>query len=139
MRKNYEIDMLQGSYIKKLAVFAFPLMVSSVLQLLFNAADIAVVGNFAGDASLAAVSSTSSLVNLFVNLFVGLSVGTNIITAQMIGENKKEGIQKVVHTSIAMGVVYGIVVTLIGIVSSKKLLIMMSTPEDVIDLSTLYL
>ena len=139
MRKNYEIDMLQGSYIKKLAIFAFPLMVSSVLQLLFNAADIAVVGRFAGDASLAAVSSTSSLVNLFVNLFVGLSVGTNIITAQMIGENKKEGIQKVVHTSIAMGVVYGIVVALIGIFSSKKLLIMMSTPLDVIDLSTLYL
>lgn len=137
--KKYEIDMLSGSYLKKLAVFAFPLMMSSVLQLLFNAADIAVVGRFAGDTSLAAVSSTAPLVNLFVNLFIGLSIGTNIITARLIGEDRKDGIQKIVHTSIAMGALYGAVMTVIGMVLAKKMLILMGNPGDVIDLSTLYL
>lgn len=139
MSRKYEIDMLKGNYLRKLAIFAFPLMLSSVLQLLFNAADIAVVGKFAGDNSLAAVSSTSSLVNLCVNLFIGLSIGTNIITARMLGEGNEDNISKVVHTSIALGVYFGIFMSIFGFFYAKKMLIMMDTPFDILDLSTLYL
>ena len=131
--------MLSGHFISRLALFALPLMLSSVLQLLFNAADIAVVGRFAGDTSLAAVSSTSSLVHLCVNLFIGLSVGTNIITARMIGENHTEGIKKVVHTSIAMGLVYGLGGAVLGVLLAGRLLTAMGTPDNVFNLSTLYL
>ena len=137
--KKYEIDMLSGNYVRLLAKFAFPLMLSSILQLLFNAADIAVVGRFAGDTALAAVSSTSALVNLCVNLFIGLSVGTNIITARMIGENHTEGIHKVVHTSVAMGILYGTIVAVFGIFFAGTMLQMMGNPENVIDQATLYM
>lgn len=139
MSRKYEIDMLKGNYFRKLAIFAFPLMLSSVLQLLFNAADIAVVGKFAGDNSLAAVSSTSSLVNLCVNLFIGLSIGTNIITARMLGEGNDEDISKVVHTSIALAVYFGIFLSVFGFLFAKGMLLLMDTPSNILDLSALYL
>ena len=88
--KRYEIDMCNGSILKKMLLFALPLMCSSMLQLLFNAADIVVVGRFAGDNSLAAVGSTSSLINLLTNLFVGLSVGANVLVAQYYGAKKEK-------------------------------------------------
>ena len=88
--KKYEIDMCNGPILKKMLIFALPLMLSSILQLLFNAADIVVVGRFAGDDSLAAVGSTSSLINLLTNLFIGLSVGANVLVARYFGAKKEE-------------------------------------------------
>lgn len=89
-RKKYEIDITTGPILKKMIAFAFPLMCSSVLQLLFNAADTVVVGKFASDNSLAAVGSNSSLINLMTNLFIGLSIGTNVLIGKSVGANDKE-------------------------------------------------
>ncbi len=137
--KTYEIDMTSGPLLKKMLVFAVPLMGSSILQLLFNAADIIVVGRFAGDNSLAAVGSTSALINLMVNLFVGLSVGANVITAKYFGARKNNDISAAVHTSITIGIYSGIILTVAGIAGARKILVWMQTPEEVIGLASLYL
>ena len=99
---NKEVDMLNGNLMKKIIVFAIPVMLSSILQLLFNACDLIVVGKFAGDDSLAAVGSTTSLVSLIVNLFIGFSVGANVAVARSIGKQDKEKCEKLVHTSILL-------------------------------------
>lgn len=98
-KKKYEIDMCSGSILKKMLLFSIPLMFSSILQLLFNAADIIVVGRFAGDNSLAAVGSTSSLINLLVNLFIGLSVGANVLVARYYGAKHEKDLSTTVHTA----------------------------------------
>ena len=100
--KKYAMDMCEGPVLKKMLHFALPLMVSSLLQLLFNAADIIVVGRFAGDNSLAAVGSTTSLINLLVNLFIGLSVGANVLVAQFFGAKREEDLSLTVHTALAI-------------------------------------
>ena len=96
--KRYEMDMCNGPLFKKMLIFTLPLMASSLLQLLFNAADIIVVGRFAGDNSLAAVGSTSSLVNLLVNLFMGLSIGANVFVARFYGARREKDLSETIHT-----------------------------------------
>ena len=138
-KTKYEIDMCSGSIIKKMFLFAVPLMFSSILQLLFNAADIVVVGQFAGDNSLAAVGSTSSLINLLVNLFVGLSVGANVLVAHYYGAKEMEDLKKAVHTVVTISIISGIIMTIVGVVGARQFLIWMDTPAKVLELATTYL
>ncbi len=137
--KKYEIDMCSGAILPKLLRLTLPLMLSSVLQLLFNAADIIVVGNFGADNSLAAVGSTTALVNLITNLFLGLSTGANVMTSRYMGAKDNERVSKTVHTSIFLSIVSGLILTAVGIPLAEKMLILMKTPAEVLDLSTLYL
>lgn len=139
LKKKYEIDMCSGSVFQKMLLFAVPLMCSSILQLLFNAADIVVVGRFAGDNALAAVGSNSSLINLLTNVFVGLSIGTNVLTAQYYGGKKEKDLKETVHTSILLSICSGIILTVIGILGAKPLLELMQAPEEVLGLAVIYL
>ena len=141
-RKNKvknEIDMCNGPILKKMLIFTLPLMCSSMLQLLFNAADIIVVGRFAGDTALAAVGSTSSLVLLLSNLFIGLSVGANVLAARYFGAQRGNELSKAVHTSLLLSMISGVVLTLMGVFLAKPILQMMDTPDNVLNLSVLYL
>lgn len=134
-----EVDMCHGPLTLKIIAFTIPLIISRMLQLLFNAADVIVVGRFAGSESLAAVGSTTSLINLLVNLFVGLSVGANVVQARAFGLQHQKDIRETLHTSMLISVFGGVLLTLIGIPLSRYALEWMGSPEDVIDLSTLYL
>lgn len=138
-KKKYEIDMCSGSVFQKMLLFAIPLMCSSILQLLFNAADIVVVGRFAGDNALAAVGSNTALINLFTNLFIGLSVGTNVLTAQYYGAKKETDLRETVHTSMLLSIYSGMILTIVGVVGARFLLELMKAPSEVIGLATLYL
>lgn len=137
--KKYEMDMCSGSILGKILLFAIPLMCSSLLQLLFNAADIIVVGRFAGDNSLAAVGSTSSLINLLTNFFLGLSVGANVLVARYYGAKQQKDLSETVQTAMTLSLYSGVLLTIIGCVGAKQILIWMQTPEDVLPLATLYL
>lgn len=137
--KHYEMDMCSGAILPKLLRFALPLMCSSILQLLFNAADIIVVGRFAGDNSLAAVGSNTSLINLLVNLFIGLSVGANILAARHFGAGDREGLRQTVHTSMLLGLVSGCFLAVVGVAGAKTILTWMQAPPEVLDLAALYL
>ncbi len=137
--KKYEIDMCSGSIFRKMLLFAVPLMCSSILQLLFNAADIVVVGRFAGDHALAAVGSNSSLINLLTNLFIGLSIGTNVLVAQYYGAKKERDLKETVHTSILLSVFSGIILTIVGIVAARQILTWMQAPPEVLELAVVYL
>lgn len=137
--KKYEIDMCSGGIVGKMLLFALPLMLSSILQLLFNAADIIVVGRFAGDNSLAAVGSTGSIVNLLTNVFLGLSVGANVMVARYKGAGKEEEVSQTVHTAITLALISGAILTVAGVLGAKQILVWMSSPAEVIDLSALYL
>ena len=131
--------MTQGAIFPKLLEFSVPLIFSSILQLLFNAADIVVVGRFAGDNSLAAVGSTGSLINLLVNLFMGLSIGTNVLAANYFGQKNKNKLQEAVHTSMLISVISGIILTIIGVIFTTPILEFMQTPEEVLKLASIYL
>ena len=137
---SYEMDMLNGPLWGKLIAYALPLMLSGFLQLLYNAADNVVVGRYAadGDAALAAVSSTGSLINLIVNLFIGLSVGTSIVVARYKGAGLHEDVSKTVHTSVTVSVVFGMILLAIGVCFAGPLLKLMDSPDDVIDLAAVY-
>ena len=137
--KKYEIDMCNGPILKKMLRFALPLMCSSILQLLFNAADIIVVGRFAGDDSLAAVGSNTSLIGLLTNLFIGLSIGANVLTARYYGAKKQRELRRTVHTAMLLSMISGLLLTVIGIIGARSILRLMNTPESVLDLATLYL
>lgn len=139
MRKSYEIDMCNGPLLGKILIFAVPLMLSGILQLLFNAADIIVVGRFSGSHALAAVGSTSALINLLVNVFIGLSIGTNVLVAQYYGAKDKENVSETVHTSILVSIICGLVLVVIGLVLAKPILELMGTPENVLDQAVLYI
>lgn len=139
MNKKYEIDMCSGSVFRKMLLFALPLMCSSILQLLFNAADIVVVGRFAGDNALAAVGSNTALINLLTNIFVGLSVGSNVLTAQYYGAKKNADLKETVHTSMLLSMYSGVILTVIGFVGARGLLELMQAPPEVLDLAVLYL
>ena len=139
MNKRGILDMTTGPFFKKILIFAFPLMLTGVLQLVYNAADIMVVGRFAGSAALAAVGSTSSLINLIINLFIGLSTGAGVITARHIGANLSERMHKCVHTAMAISIISGLAVCLFGYFLSGTFLKLMGTPEDVLPLATKYL
>ena len=137
--KKYAMDMCEGPILKKMLLFALPLMASSLLQLLFNAADIIVVGRFAGDNSLAAVGSTTSIINLLVNLFMGLSVGANVLVARFFGGKRENDLSATVHTAMTISIISGIVLTIIGISGARVILTLMQTPENVLGLAVVYL
>ncbi|MDO4387758.1 MAG: MATE family efflux transporter [Eubacteriales bacterium] len=138
---RYEIDMTHGPILKKLLLFTVPLILSSILQLLFNAADVVVVGRFAqqGDLCLAAVGSTGSLTSLIVNMFVGLSVGTNVVAARAWGSGDHKAMEESVHTSMLVSIVSGVILAVVGVIGARVFLEWMNTPGEVIDLSSLYL
>lgn len=131
--------MCSGSVFSKMLLFALPLMCSSILQLLFNAADIVVVGRFAGDNALAAVGSNTALINLLTNIFVGLSVGSNVLTAQYYGAKKGSDLKETVHTSMLLSIYSGVLLTVIGLVGARGLLELMQAPPEVLELAVLYL
>lgn len=137
--RSYEIDMTSGPLFSKIVLFSLPLMLSGMLQLLFNAADVIVVGRFAGESSLAAVGSTGSVTMLLINLFIGFSVGTNVLTAQAIGSKDKNMASETVHTSVLFSVICGVCLAVLGFVLARPILTMMDTPADVIDKATLYM
>lgn len=138
-KNKYEIDMCNGSIMDKLISFSLPLMLSSVLQLMFNAVDIIVVGRFTGSQALAAVGSTTALINVFVNLFIGISLGANVLAARFYAAKKDKEMSETVHTAITMALVSGIIMAFVGLIFSKWALMLMGTPDDVINLSTLYM
>ncbi len=137
--KKYEIDMCNGPLLGKILVFYVPLMLSGILQLLFNAADIVVVGRFAGNEALAAVGSTGSLTNLIVNLFIGLSVGANVLVARFYGAGQGGELKEMVQTAVATAVAGGVILVFLGFFVSGPALRLMGTPDDVISHSVLYM
>jgi putative MATE family efflux protein len=136
---KYEIDMCNGPLFGKILLFYVPLMLSGILQLLFNAADIVVVGRFAGSESLAAVGSTSSLINLLVNIFIGLSVGANVLVARYYGAGQQKELDEMVHTAVMTSFVSGCILIIAGAGLASPALTLMGTPENVIDKSVLYM
>lgn len=138
-KNKYEIDMVNGSIMPKLITFAIPLMLSGILQLLFNAVDIIVVGRFSGSQSLAAVGSTSSLINMLTNLFIGISLGANVLAARFYAAGKHKEMSETVHTSILTAFISGVLMIFVGIFFSRPALELMDTPSDVIELATLYM
>ena len=139
MNKSHEIDMCNGPIFGKVLKFALPLMLSGVLQLLFNAADIIVVGRFAGSQSLAAVGSTSALINLLINIFIGLSVGANVVVAKAYGARNQRDISRAVHTALTLSIISGLILIVVGVASARVLLELMGTPDDVLDKAVLYM
>ena len=140
MKKNkYEIDMCNGTIMDKLISFSLPLMLSGILQLMFNAVDIIVVGRFSGSEALAAVGSTTALINLFTNLFIGISLGANVLAARYYAAGRDKEMSDTVHTAIALALVSGVVMAFVGLFFARLALLWMGTPDDVIDLSTLYM
>ena len=137
--KKYEIDMCNGPVLKKMLFFSVPLICSGVLQLLFNAVDVVVVGRFAGDNSLAAVGATTSLINLLVNLFVGLSIGANVLVARFYGAKQQVELDETVHTSIMLSILGGIILTIIGVTFAPIFLKWMATPANILGLASTYL
>ena len=137
--KSYQMDMCTGSILKKMLIFSLPLMASSMLQLLFNAADIIVVGRFAGDNALAAVGSNTALINLLTNFFMGLSIGANVLVARYFGAKNDKDLSETVHTAMMLSIYSGIILTVIGVLCAKQILIWMQTPEAVLGLATVYL
>lgn len=138
-QKKYEIDMCHGPLLGKILVFSIPLMLSGILQLLFNAADVVVVGRFAGSQSLAAVGSTSSLINLLTNVFIGLSVGSNVLIARYYGAGQEQEVSDTVHTAVLLSVISGVILCVAGIILAAPMLRWMGTPEDVLDKAVLYM
>lgn len=135
------MDLTKGSVFKKLVVFAIPIFLSGLLQQLYHSADVVVVGNFARDSktALAAVGSTGAITNLILNLFLGLSVGANVVCANLYGAREKEKLDLAMHTSILIAVISGVFVGLVGVVFAKPLLLLMGSPETVIDQAALYM
>lgn len=131
--------MVNGTIMPKLITFAIPLMLSGILQLLFNAVDIIVVGRFSGSQSLAAVGSTSSLINMLTNLFIGISLGANVLAARFYAAGKHKEMSETVHTSILTAFISGVLMIFVGILFSRPALELMDTPSDVIELATLYM
>lgn len=140
MKNNkYEIDMCNGTLMDKLISFSLPLMLSGILQLLFNAVDIIVVGRFTGSQALAAVGSTTALINIFTNLFIGISLGANVLAARFYASGKEKEMSETVHTSITLALISGLVMALAGVFLARFALNLMGTPNDVIDQSVLYM
>ncbi len=135
---KYELDMTSGNLLKKIVLYTIPIMLTGILQLLYNAADVVVVGQFAGKEALAAVGSTGSLINLIISLFMGLSVGSSVSYARSVGKGDLERANRVVHTAVLVSVISSVFLTIIGIIFAKDFLKMMDSPNDVIDLATVY-
>ena len=131
--------MCNGSIMDKLISFALPLMLSGILQLMFNAVDIIVVGHFTGKQALAAVGSTTALINVFTNLFIGISLGANVLAARFFASGREKEMSDTVHTAILLALISGILMAGIGVISAKGALLLMGTPDNVIAQSTLYM
>lgn len=138
MKKN-NIDMINGPIVPSIIKFAIPMLISGLLQILFNAADTIVVGRFAGHTSMAAIGSTGSLTNLLVNLFMGISIGVNVVVARGIGMKDEKSVDLAIHTAITLSVLSGVGLAVIGFILSPTLLSLMDTPYDIIDKSVLYM
>lgn len=138
-KKEYSIKMTEGALFPKIVSFTIPLILSGILQLLFNAADMIVAGRFVGKEALAAIGTTSSLINLLVNVFMGLSTGSNVLVARFYGSKCEKDVSETVHTSILISLISGIALSIIGIVFAPKILVLMGTPEDILPLSSLYI
>ncbi len=136
---KYEIDMCNGSIMDKLISFSLPLMLSSILQLMFNAVDIIVVGRFSSSQALAAVGSTTALINIFTNLFIGISLGANVLAARYFAAGRDEEMSEAVHTAITLALISGVIMAFVGVGMSRTALSLMDTPPDVIDLSAVYM
>lgn len=139
IHQKLNVDMLHGSLIKNILLFSLPLMLTGILQLLYNAADIIVVGQFAESGSIGAVGVTSQIINLIVNTVIGLSVGSCVVVARYFGAGNYKGVSRAVHTSILLSLIMGIVVAIIGFFTSRLILTACSTPSDIIDRSTIYM
>lgn len=137
--KKKQMDMIHGPMFYKILFFALPLAASSILQQLFNSADVAVVGRFAGSAALAAVGGNSPVINLLINMFVGLSIGANVIIANFIGQGREDKVKEAVHTVMSVALISGVSLLVIGIIIAKPILLMINTPSEVINLAVLYL
>ncbi len=138
-KSKYEIDMCNGSIMDKLVSFSLPLMLSSILQLMFNAVDIIVVGRFSGSQALAAVGATTALINIFTNLFIGISMGANVLAARYYAAGQDREMSEAVHTAITLALISGVLMAFVGFGASRGALSLMATPADVIDQSTLYM
>ena len=139
MKKSYEIDMTKGSIFPKILSFSFPLMLTGMLQLLFNSADVIVVGRFVGHKAMAAVGSTGTVVYLLVNLFLGLAMGVNVCIAQSIGAGKQKDTEEVLSTAFCAAIVSGILVFFLGNCIIRPMLILIAIPEDVFQDAEIYL
>ena len=137
--KTYEIDMCNGPLFSKILLFSIPLILSGILQLLFNAADMIVAGRFAGSIALAAVGATSSLINLLINVFVGLSVGANVAIAHFYGAKQDKDLQETLHTAIMLSIICGIFLSIVGFFLAGPLLTLMGTPVDILPHSIIYM
>lgn len=138
-KKTHEVDMCNGSLFPKIVTFFIPVMLSNLLQILYNAADQLIIGKFAGSRPLAAVGSTSSLISLITCLLIGLAVGVSSVTARCFGSGNKKTLSKTTHTSVALSIISGVAIGILGIVFAKPMLKLMGTPDEVIDLATLYM
>ncbi len=138
-KQRYQIDMCSGSLADKILLFTLPLIASSLLQLLFNAADVVVVGRYVGKEALAAVGSNTALINLTINLFIGLSVGANVVVARDLGAGRRDNVRRSVHTSITLALASGVMTMVLGVCMARQLLIWTSSPTDVLDLASIYL
>ncbi len=139
MKPGKSIDMLHGSLFKNIVAYAIPIILTNILQLLFNAADLMVVGNFCKSECVGAVGATSSLINLIINLFIGLSVGTGVSCAIAIGTGEGSAVHRVVHTALPVAITSGVLLTAVGVIFSKPLLVMMETPTEFLELSATYM
>lgn len=139
VKAKREVDMTKGLLLPKILKFALPLMATGVLQLLFNAADMVVVGQFVGDVALAAVGATSNIVNLLVNLFMGLSIGAGVVMAKHYGAKKEDAAQELVHTAMPLSLILGVFVSIIGLIVARPMLVLLKTPENCLPLSHEYL
>ena len=138
IKKTSTSEMTEGPFFKKILFFAIPVTLTGLLQIVYNTADTAVVGRFAGKTALAAVGSTGSMIGLIVNLFTGLAMGAGVLTARMLGAKDKDGVRRSVGTAMGLSVLSGFVIAVLGILLSPTLLRWMQAPADTIDLSTLY-
>ena len=139
VKKTKEMDMLNGPLLKKIILFALPLAASSILQQLFNSADVAVVGRFAGSDALAAVGGNGAVINLLINLFVGMSVGANVLIAGLIGKGQEKKINEAIHTVMSIALISGLVLIILGTAAARPILLLMDTPPKVLDMAVLYL
>lgn len=137
--KNQNQIMIRGPLLPNIIAYTVPIILTSVLQLLFNAADLVVVGRYCGSISVAAVGATGAITNLIVNLFIGLSVGAGVTVAHAMGSNEEEAVHRTIHTALPAAFVSGVVLTVVGVTFSESFLVLMDTPEDVLPLSATYM
>lgn len=133
------IDMTRGPLLKQIITYTIPIILTGVLQLLFNAADLVVVGQYCGSVSVGAVGATGPVINLITNLFIGFSVGSGVSVAHAIGAGKDDDIHRIVHTSVPLALICGLILTVVGVSGAKTILRLMQTPDDTIRLSTIYM